>query len=84
MVNTIADSLGAPKAMAASMARAHVDEMITIPDSLMAQTMLLMRHTLNLVAEPACAASLGATLGPLHDRAADKRIGVLACGFNIG
>ena len=85
-VNTIADSLGAPKAMAASMAlaRTHVDEMITIPDSLMAQTMLLMRDTLNLVAEPACAASLGATLGPLRDRSAGKRVGVLACGSNIG
>jgi len=85
-VNTIADSLGAPKAMAASMAlaRAHVDEMITIPDSLMAETMLLMHQALNLVAEPACTASLGATLGPLRNRAAGKRIGVLACGSNIG
>ena len=85
-VNTIADSLGAPRAMAASMAlaRAHVDEMITIPDSLMAETMLLMRGTLNLVAEPACTASLGATLGPLRARCEGKRVGVLACGSNIG
>lgn len=85
-VNTIADSLGAPQAMAASMALAlaHVDEMITIPDSLMADMMLLMRQTLNLVAEPACTASLGATLGPLRDRVAGKRVGVLACGSNIG
>ena len=85
-VNTIADSLGAPRAMAASMAlaRAHVDEMITIPDSLMAQTMLLMRDALNLVAEPACTASLGTVLGPLRDRAAGRRVGVLACGSNIG
>ena len=85
-VNTIADSLGAPRAMAASMAlaRAHVDEMITIPDRLMAETMLLMRRSLNLVAEPACTASLGAVLGPLRDRAAGHRVGVLACGSNIG
>ena len=85
-VNTIADSLGAPRAMAASMAlaRAHVDEMITIPDSLMAETMLLMRGTLNLMAEPACTASLGATLGPLRARCEGKRVGVLACGSNIG
>ena len=82
----IADSLGAPMAMPESLAlaRQHVDELITIPDSLMADTMLLMRHTLNLVAEPACTASLAATLGPLRDRAAGKRIGVLACGSNIG
>jgi len=85
-INTIADSLGAPMAMAESMAlaRRNVDELITIPDSLMADTMLLMRHTLNLVAEPACTASLGSTLGPLRDRVAGKRVGVLACGSNIG
>ena len=85
-VNTIADSLGAPRAMAASMAlaRAHVDEMMTIPDAVMTDTMLLMRNRLNLVAEPACAVSLGATLGPLRGRTAGKRVGVLACGSNIG
>ena len=85
-INTIADSLGAPMAMAESMAlaRRNVDELITIPDSLMADTMLLMRHTLNLVAEPACTASLASTLGPLRDRVAGKRVGVLACGSNIG
>ena len=50
----------------------------------MADTMLLMRHTLNIVAEPACTASLGSVLGPLRERAAGKRVGVLACGSNIG
>ena len=85
-INTIADSLGAPMAMAQSMAlaRRNVDELITIPDRLMADTMLLMRHTLNLVAEPACTASLASALGPLRDRAVGKRVGVLACGSNIG
>jgi threonine dehydratase len=84
-VATIADSLGAPMAMPESLAlaRRHVDELITIPDSLMADTMLLMRHTLNLIAEPACTASLAATLGPLRDRVAGHRVGVLACGSNI-
>jgi len=84
-VATIADSLGAPMAMPESLAlaRQHVDELITIPDPLMADTMLLMRHTLNLVAEPACTASLAATLGPLRDRVAGRRVGVLACGSNI-
>ena len=84
-VATIADSLGAPMAMPESLALARrtVDELITIPDSLMADTMLLMRHTLNLIAEPACTASLAATLGPLRDRMAGQRVGVLACGSNI-
>jgi threonine dehydratase len=66
-----------------ALARRHVDELITIPDRLMADTMLLMRHTLNLIAEPACTASLAATLGPLRDRVAGRRVGVLACGSNI-
>ena len=85
-INTIADSLGAPMALAESMnlARENVDELITIPDSLMAETMLLMRHTLNIIAEPACTASLGSVLVPLRERAAGKRVGVLACGSNIG
>ena len=85
-IDTIADSLGAPMAMTESMtlARQNVDELITIPDSLMADTMLLMRHALNLVAEPACTASLAATLGPLRERVSGKRVGVLACGSNIG
>ena len=84
-VATIADSLGAPMAMPDSLALAmqHVDELITIPDQLMKDTMLLMRHALNLIAEPACTASLAATLGPLRERAAGKRVGVLACGSNI-
>ena len=67
-----------------TLARENVGELITIPDSLMADTMLLMRHTLNIVAEPACTASLGSVLGPLRERAAGKRVGVLACGSNIG
>ena len=84
-VATIADSLGAPMAMPDSLTLAmqHVDELITIPDQLMKDTMLLMRHALNLIAEPACTASLAATLGPLRERAAGKRVGVLACGSNI-
>ena len=84
-VATIADSLGAPMAMPESLAlaRQHVDELITIPDRLMKDTMLLMRHALNLFSEPACTASLAATLGPLRERAAGKRVGVLACGSNI-
>ena len=49
----------------------------------MTGTMLLMREKLMLLAEPACAASLGTALDPLHSRLAGKRVGVLACGSNI-
>ncbi|MEC7211396.1 MAG: hypothetical protein VXW25_05200, partial [Pseudomonadota bacterium] len=37
-----------------------------------------------LLPEPACTASLAATLGPLRDRTTGRRVGVLACGSNIG
>ena len=84
-VETIADSLGAPSALAASfeLARANVDDVMEIEDQVMAEMMLEMRDRLNLFAEPACAASLGAALGPLHAEISGKKIGVLACGSNI-
>lgn len=84
-VQTIADSLGAPAALAESfaLARAHVDEVIAIEDEVMANTMMVMRDRLNLFVEPACAASLGAALGPLRSALAGRRAGVLACGSNI-
>ena len=84
-VETIADSLGAPSALAASfeLARANVDEIIEIEDRIMAEMMLEMRDRLNLFAEPACVASLGAAVGPLRSEILGKKIGVLACGSNI-
>ena len=84
-VNTIADSLSAPSALAESfqLARANVDEIIEIEDQVMSQTMLQMRDRLNLFVEPACAAALGAALGPLRSELSGKRVGVLACGSNI-
>lgn len=84
-VQTIADSLGAPSALAESfqLARANVDQVIEIEDKVMSQTMLQMRDRLNLFVEPACAASLGAALGPLRAEIEGQRVGVLACGSNI-
>ena len=84
-VDTIADSLGAPSALMESfqLARANVDEIIEIEDQVMIQTMQQMRDRLNLYVEPACAASLGAALGPLRSELSGKRVGVLACGSNI-
>ena len=84
-VQTIADSLGAPSALAESfhLARANVDQVIEIEDKVMSQTMLQMRDRLNLFVEPACAASLGAALGPLRTEIAGRRVGLLACGSNI-
>lgn len=84
-VNTIADSLGAPMALKDTyeLARKNVSEIIRIEDELMRKTMLLLYDALKIVAEPACAASTAAIIGPLKERLAGKKVGVLACGSNI-
>ncbi len=85
-VRTIADSLGAPMTMPASFAitKAHVDDVVRIEDDDMRAAMRLLFDATKLVCEPACAASLAALLGPLRERAKGKRIGLIACGSNIG
>jgi threonine dehydratase len=45
--------------------------------------MRLAFDALKLALEPAGAAATAALLGPLRDRLAGKRVGVLACGSNI-
>lgn len=84
-VNTIADSLGAPETLDYSLniVRQHVDEVITVTDAELAAMMLRMRESLSLMVEPACAASLAGALGPLRQRLAGKRVGLLACGSTI-
>jgi threonine dehydratase len=84
-VATIADSLGAPLAMPMtySVARAHVDEIVKIEDREMLAAMDLYQQNLRITAEPACAASLAAILGPLKDQLAGRQVGIIACGSNI-
>ena len=84
-VTTIADSLGAPLAMPMSyeVARAYVDEVVKIEDVEMLRAMDIYQNVLRLTAEPACAASLAAIMGPLKDRLAGCNVGIIACGSNI-
>jgi threonine dehydratase len=84
-VATIADSLGAPLAMPLSygVARAHVDRIVRIDDHAMLAAMDIYQQTLRITAEPACAASLAAIIGPLKDELAGRRVGIIACGSNI-
>lgn len=84
-VDTIADSLGAPKAMpySLSVAAAYVDQMVHITDAQMLDGMEHYRAVLSLIAEPACAASLAAICGPLRDELAGRHVGIIACGSNI-
>lgn len=85
-VDTIADSLGSPTALPYSfaVARKFVDSLVRIEDREMLDAMVLMRNTLKIMAEPACAAALAAAVGPLRDRLAGRNVCLLACGSNIG
>ncbi len=85
-VDTIADSLGAPMALPYSfgIARANVDDVIRIEDHEMLRAIAILYDTLKIAAEPACAASTAALIGPLRDRLEGKRVAVIACGSNIG
>lgn len=82
---TIADSLSAPHAMPLSfaVARAYVDRIVQIDDRAMLAAMDLYQQNLRITAEPACAASLAAILGPLKDALAGRQVGIIACGSNI-
>ena len=85
-VATIADSLGAPFALPYSfaLARAHVDDLVLVNDDEMMMAMALLYDALKIAAEPAAAAATAALMGPLWERLAGRRIGVIACGSNIG
>ena len=84
-VATIADSLGAPFALPYSfgLCRRFVDEIVRIEDAAMVDAMRLAHDTLKLALEPAGAAAGAALLGPLRDRLAGCRVGILVCGSNI-
>jgi len=85
-VDTIADSLGSPTALPYSfgLAQKYVDEVVRVHDDDLRATMTLMSQTLKLMPEPACAASLAGALGPLREQCEGQRVGLLACGSNIG
>jgi threonine dehydratase len=84
-VRTIADSLGAPFALPYSFAlcRRYLDDLVQITDEAMRAAMRLLYDELKLACEPAGAAATAALLGPLRDRLAQKRVGLMLCGSNI-
>lgn len=85
-IDTIADSLGSPLAMPYTygLARAHVDEIVHVTDAEMIEGMRAYGDVLRIMAEPACAASLAAICGPLKAQLDGQRVGIIACGSNIG
>ena len=84
-VATIADSLGSPLAMPLTyeVAHAHVDRIVRITDHDMLAAMDIYQQNLRITAEPACAASLAAILGPLKNDLKGQQVGIIACGSNI-
>lgn len=84
-IDTIADSLGSPKAMPYSYAvtAANIDRMVHVSDDELRQGMRVMFDGLKIIAEPACAASFAAVTGPLRADLVGRKVGIIACGSNI-
>lgn len=84
-VRTIADSLGAPRAEPYSLAmcRRHVDELVRVDDHELCASMARIFSETKLVVEPAAAAAGAALWGPLRERLAGSRVGLIVCGANI-
>lgn len=83
-MSSIADSLCAPHTEAYSygLCQRSIDELVSINDDDLRAAMRLLFTELKLAVEPACAAATAAVCGPLRDRLAGKRVGVLLCGSN--
>ena len=84
-VRTIADSLAPPYALPYSfdLCRRFLDDVVLVDDDAMRRAMALMFGEMKLAVEPAGAAATAALLGPLRDRLAGRRVGVVVCGSNI-
>ncbi len=84
-VNTIADSLAPPMALPYSFAacRRYVDEIVTVSDAEIRGGMRALFEDLKLALEPAGAAATAALLGPLRQRLAGQKVGVVLCGSII-
>ncbi|MCB9957587.1 MAG: threonine/serine dehydratase [Rhodospirillaceae bacterium] len=84
-VTTIADSLGAPLALPYSfgLIRRFVDEVVRVDDDALREAMALIFQETKFAVEPAGAAATAALIGPLRERLAGARVGLVFCGTNI-
>ncbi|MEJ2120684.1 MAG: pyridoxal-phosphate dependent enzyme [Alphaproteobacteria bacterium] len=84
-VRTIADSLGAPHAapMSFGLIQDHVEEIVLVDDDALRAALALLFTERKLAAEPASAASTAALLGPLKEKLAGQRVGLVVSGANI-
>lgn len=84
-VTTIADSLGAPRALpySFSLCKRFIDNVVLVDDASLIGAMRLLFEDLKLAVEPAGAAVVAALQGPLRDELCGKRIGLIICGSII-
>jgi threonine dehydratase len=84
-IDTIADSLAPPMALPYSfgLARAHIDDVVLVDDDAICAALALLQAEARLAVEPAAAAATAALMGPLRERLAGKRVGIVICGANI-
>ncbi|MDG2375506.1 MAG: threonine/serine dehydratase [Woeseiaceae bacterium] len=84
-LDTIADSLGAPFALPYSfeICRQYVDELVTVSDAELKESMAMLFGDMKIAVEPACAASTAAIAGPLNGRFDGRKVVLIFCGSNI-
>jgi threonine dehydratase len=84
-IDTIADSLAPPMSLPYSfaLAHAHMDDIVLVDDDAMCAALALLQAEARLAVEPAAAAATAAAMGPLRERLAGRRVGLVICGANI-
>ena len=84
-IDTIADSLGAPRAMPFSfeLCRRNVKLIELVQDSDLRSAMKLLAEDFKLAVEPAGAAALAGLMGPLGEKLRGARIALIISGSNI-
>ncbi len=84
-IATIADSLAPPmtKPYAFSICEQTIDEIVLVDDQQLRSAMRLLFDEMKVAVEPAGAATTAAVLGPLRERLAEQRVGIILCGANI-
>ncbi|MDA5194230.1 pyridoxal-phosphate dependent enzyme [Govanella unica] len=82
---TICDSLSPPAVTPGSYALCQhfIDEIVRVEDDAICAALAVLFREMKLAVEPAGAAATAALFGPLRDRLAGKRVGVIVCGANI-
>ena len=82
---TIADSLSPPYTLPYSLGlcRRHLDDLVLVSDDALREALAAMFRGAKLAVEPAGASAAAALMGPLRERLAGKKVGLIVCGTNI-